>query len=121
MAAKKSTASLAKIGERLLDAYADPDRDEAKQKAKKAIEQAGKRTKHRVSGADVAAVEERLHDAGLAMLAIRELVIDGEDRPDATWLYGVAIRELARSTAMGIDACVKRLTGSNTIEVSEFD
>lgn len=101
--------TLRKVGEGMLDAFAEYERGVAARKAKEAIEKAGKRAQHRVTKRDVDAVKERLGEITLTMLAIQQATLTAIDNQDTAESILTLIRESARSSARAIDACAQRL------------
>lgn len=68
----------------------------------------------KVTRQDIDAVDNRLHEACMALLAIHYLAFDAQDASNREW-YITAIQELARSTFKGVDACLGRLRGAPAI------
>jgi hypothetical protein len=105
----RDPATLAKLGEGLIDAFAAHERETAEREAKAAIAEAGRRPKRRTPR-DIGAVNRRLRDVAHTLAAIHRmsiLAIDYElqDRQDLLLL----IRESARSSARAVDVCMQRL------------
>jgi hypothetical protein len=105
----RDPATLQKIGEGVLDAFAEHEQATAAQEAKRAIAQAGKRPKH--PRRDIAAVNSRLHDVALNLIAIHDLCNSAMDLCGAGEAESILllIRESARSSARAVDACTQRL------------